>query len=99
MITLLYTLMTEQQQVQKLEANEIVCEICIGVITNVYIALEDPTNEQAIERYLDAFCQILPFDIFGWCESFINSFFEQLIYNIIAGNMPDDVCNSLGACE
>ncbi|CAL5987445.1 Saposin-like_type B domin-containing protein [Hexamita inflata] len=97
MILLILPLIQNQPS-QLQEPNRIKCEICINVITDVYIAIQDPSNMQQIENFLKCFCQSLPFDIFHWCESFIGTFFEQLVYNIMKGHMPNQVCKDLGVC-
>ena len=62
---LLLSLILNQNEPTKIN---IMCDVCIFVVDAAYKYIEDPTNEQAVEEFLDGVCAVLPFDVFNWCE-------------------------------
>eukprot|EP00703_Trepomonas_sp_PC1_P002020 JAP94586.1 Saposin-like type B domin-containing protein [Trepomonas sp. PC1] len=78
--------------------NKFFCDVCEIIVEGVYETVQDPTNVHDIEIFLDQVCDILPYDMFNWCEKIIAQYYEELIHNIINGYPPRTVCQNIGIC-
>ncbi|CAL6003270.1 Saposin-like_type B domin-containing protein [Hexamita inflata] len=79
---------------------DVVCELCQIVVQGVEDYVQDPSNIQAVEAFLDQACELIsPIDFFQWCKQLIGKYYEQLVQYIIAGYAPQQACQMMGLCD
>lgn len=96
MLFMLYAAMQEEVEPKQVD---ILCDVCTIIVQGVEDYVEDPTNVEAVEQFLQQVCDILPFDMFGWCESIIEKYYQKLVDYIVQGYPAEKVCELISLCD
>lgn len=78
--------------------NNLLCELCKMVITEVEKLLESNYTEEKIIEALDHVCDVLPTPVKMPCRSFVATYLPKLIELLIQREPPTVVCHQLGVC-
>ena len=97
MLFLLNAMMTEA--VPEPKKIDFLCDVCTIIVDGAEDAITEPTNVEKVKEFLDNVCEILPFDIFSWCEQIIDQYYDELLDFITQGYPPEKVCTLIGLCE
>ena len=81
------------------DENKFFCDVCQIIVEGVYEEVKDPQSIQEVEAFLEQICDVLPFDLFNWCEKIIQQYYEELVHNILEGYPPKVVCQNVGICN
>jgi saposin len=80
-------------------SNSAECILCEEVVGELEKMLENNKTEEAIEKALDAVCDILPSKIRKSCEDFVNTYTPAIIIILQSEVSPGEVCTLLGLCS
>ncbi|CAL5976940.1 Saposin-like_type B domin-containing protein [Hexamita inflata] len=95
---MIFLLVSAIQEETQADAN-FGCDLCEILVQGVEEYVQDPTNVQAVEEFLDQVCELIsPIDFFQWCEQLIDKYYQELLQNIIAGYGPQQCCEAIGLC-
>ena len=94
---MLFTVLLAATSTTEPETGLVECTIC----KTIFQFAEDYAfeSEEQVEAYLDKICNILPFDLFHWCDNLINSLYEELVDLLISNITPDAACAKLHLCK
>ncbi|CAL5987327.1 Saposin-like_type B domin-containing protein [Hexamita inflata] len=88
-----------QEQIEPVQKIDFVCDVCTIIVQGVEDTITDPQNVQQVKEFLDQICEILPLDIFNWCEQIIDMYYNDLIKYIQQGLPAAQVCKQIGLCD
>merc|ERR1712025_118504 len=82
--------------------NQLTCEICIDIITDIDNFITSETTEEEILAFFNQICeavdQLLP-GLGATCTGFLNNNGAGIIESNVNENLnPDEICTSLTAC-
>ncbi|XP_022087388.1 uncharacterized protein LOC110977496 isoform X2 [Acanthaster planci] len=78
--------------------NEIECEVCKLVMSQLEALVKRNATEKDIEKFLDNICDILPSSLKADCDAFIAKY-TQAILALLKSIPPDKICQTLGLCS
>merc|ERR1711887_131130 len=85
-----------------LPRNELTCEICIDIITDIDNFITSDTTEEEILAFFNQICDVVDqlFPGLGQtCTGFLNNNGPGIIESIVNENLnPSDICDMLTAC-
>merc|ERR1712112_195617 len=82
------------------ETKDLLCDICIDVITDLDQWLTSDTTEDQIVEWIEQVCELLSAIVpEAICKSLIESQIPAIIDGLVNDNLnPQDLCSSIGAC-
>merc|ERR1712112_141191 len=82
------------------ETKDLLCDICIDVITDLDQWLTSDTTEDQIVEWIEQVCDLLSaFVPEAICKSLIESQIPAIIDGLVNDNLnPQELCSSIGAC-
>merc|ERR1711997_1143892 len=83
------------------EPKDLLCDICIDVITDLDQWLTSDSTEDQIVEWIEQVCDLLSALVpEAICKSLIESQIPAIIDGLVNDNLnPQELCNSLGACS
>merc|ERR1719429_127790 len=83
-----------------LEPKDLLCDICIDVITDLDQWLTSDTTEDQIVEWIEQVCDLLSALVpEAICKSLIESQIPAIIDGLVNDNLnPQELCGSIGAC-
>merc|ERR1712038_1934969 len=82
--------------------NELTCNICVDIITDIDEFITDETTEQEIMDFFNQICLALDQLIPGFgetCSGFLYNNGQGIIESIVHENLnPEEICTNLGLC-
>lgn len=81
------------------EKQDVTCVMCEYAMTQLEDMLEDHKTEENIRHALDTLCGLLPKTVRPECQTFVDTYTEQIIQMLIDDFTPDQVCVQLGLCK
>ncbi|KAG8182465.1 hypothetical protein JTE90_020385 [Oedothorax gibbosus] len=78
--------------------NDLECDLCDQVITQVLDMVKDQKTEEKIKEALDKVCSYLPSSWGAKCQNFVNSYTDILISLLTQEITPQEVCQALKLC-
>jgi len=85
------------EPVQK-EQDDIECLICKRLVTYVVQQLKDNRTEEAIIEALEKVCSLFPSRDRDECNSFVQTYTDELVHILIEETDPELACTLLGVC-
>merc|ERR1712008_205802 len=86
---------------QQPETKDLLCDICIDVITDLDQWLTSDSTEDQIVEWIEQVCDLLSALVpEAICKSLIESQIPAIIYGLVNDNLnPQELCSSIGACS
>merc|ERR1712228_739990 len=83
------------------ETKDLLCDICIDVITDLDQWLTSDSTEDQIVEWIEQVCDLLSAIVpEAICKSLIESQIPAIIDGLVNDNLnPQELCNSIGACS
>merc|ERR1712226_1470081 len=83
------------------ETKDLLCDICIDVITDLDQWLTSDTTEDQIVEWIEQVCELLSAIVpEAICKSLIESQIPAIIDGLVNDNLnPQELCSSIGACS
>merc|ERR1711992_188042 len=83
------------------EPKDLLCDICIDVITDLDQWLTSDSTEDQIVEWIEQVCDLLSALVpEAICKSLIESQIPAIIDGLVNDNLnPQELCNSIGACS
>jgi len=87
---------------QRTPRNELTCDICVDIVTDIDEFITSETTEQEILDFFNQICQALDQLIPGFgetCSGFLYNNGPGIIESIVHENLnPQEICTNLGLC-
>jgi saposin len=78
--------------------NDLECDLCDQVVTQVLNMVQDQKTEEAIKEALDKVCDYLPSSWEAKCQNFVNTYTDILISLLTQEITAQEVCQALKLC-
>jgi len=75
------------------------CVMCEFVITTLDSRLKDNATEEEIKEEVEHICSYLPQTVRGKCQTFVETYGEEIIQYLSQEIDPVDICGRLGLCQ
>lgn len=79
--------------------DDVTCAMCEYAMMQLDQILGDHRTEEEIRQALDQLCSLLPKTVSAECQTFVNTYTDQIIHMLIDQLTPDQVCVQLHLCN